>query len=274
MNSSALSAAAEIGQNPPLVEKNVAPAQDEEMAPPECTEPADCYLSDMMQQLTSVNAAMPSKKDVILQEQAEDPACNPIFWISKWMDYSAKYGLGYQLCDNSVGVLFNDSTRLILYNDGVSLQYIEGNNTESHHNMRSYPSSLTKKVTLLKFFRNYMNEHLLKAGATITPREGDKNARIPFLRTWFCTRRAIVLHLSNGTLQVNFSQDHTKIILCPLMAAVSYIDEKQNFHTYKLSLIEEFGCSKDLARRLRYARSIVEKLQKLKSGARHKKATA
>lgn len=34
--------------------------------------------------------------------------------MSKWVDYSDKYGLGYQLCDNSVGVLFNDTTKIIL----------------------------------------------------------------------------------------------------------------------------------------------------------------
>jgi hypothetical protein len=51
-------------------------------------------------------------------DDAEDPACNPIFWISKWVDYSDKYGLGYQLCDGSVGVLFNDSSRLLLKEDG------------------------------------------------------------------------------------------------------------------------------------------------------------
>jgi hypothetical protein len=27
-------------------------------------------------------------------EEAEDPACVPIFWVSKWVDYSDKYGLG------------------------------------------------------------------------------------------------------------------------------------------------------------------------------------
>ena len=42
----------------------------------------------------------------------------PIYWVSKWVDYSDKYGLGYQLCDNSVGVLFNDSTRLLLLANG------------------------------------------------------------------------------------------------------------------------------------------------------------
>lgn len=54
---------------------------------------------------------------------------------------------GYQLCDNSVGVLFNDSTRLIMYNDGDNLQYIEQNNTESYFTVRSYPSALNKKVS-------------------------------------------------------------------------------------------------------------------------------
>lgn len=54
---------------------------------------------------------------------------------------------GYQLCDNSVGVLFNDSTRLIMYNDGDSLQYIEQNSSESYFTVRSYPSALTKKVS-------------------------------------------------------------------------------------------------------------------------------
>ncbi len=30
--------------------------------------------------------------------EAEDPACIPIFWISKWVDYSDKYGLGKTPC--------------------------------------------------------------------------------------------------------------------------------------------------------------------------------
>lgn len=62
------------------------------------------------------------------------------------------------------------------------------------------------QITLLKYFRNYMSEHLLKAGANITPREGDELARLPYLRTWFRTRSAIILHLSNGTVQINFFQ--------------------------------------------------------------------
>ncbi|XP_074136479.1 serine/threonine-protein kinase PLK1 [Sminthopsis crassicaudata] len=249
------------------------PPEKEEPIVQEPNGPADCYLSDMLQQLLSVNAAKPSDRRLVRQEEAEDPACIPIFWVSKWVDYSDKYGLGYQLCDNSVGVLFNDSTRLILYNDGDSLQYIEQNGSESYLTVRSYPSSLTKKITLLKYFRNYMSEHLLKAGANITPREGDELARLPYLRTWFRTRSAIILHLSNGTVQINFFQDHTKLILCPLMAAVTYIDEKRDFRTYKLSLLEEHGCCKELASRLRYARTMVDKLLSSRSASARLKSS-
>uniref|UniRef100_A0A8C4PAF3 Serine/threonine-protein kinase PLK n=1 Tax=Dromaius novaehollandiae TaxID=8790 RepID=A0A8C4PAF3_DRONO len=243
------------------------PEKDDVAGLRELGDAVDCHLADMLQQLTAVNSAKPSERVVVRQEEAEDPACIPIFWVSKWVDYSDKYGLGYQLCDNSVGVLFNDSTRLIMYNDGDSLQYIEQNSTESYFTVRSYPSALNKKITLLKYFRNYMSEHLLKAGANITPREGDELARLPYLCTWFRTRSAIILHLSNGTVQINFFQDHTKVILCPLMAAVTYIDEKRDFRTYKLSLIEEHGCCKELASRLRYARTMVEKLLSSKSGS-------
>ncbi|KAK1162899.1 serine/threonine-protein kinase PLK1 [Acipenser oxyrinchus oxyrinchus] len=252
------------------VDKMTKQEEKEDIQCREVGEASESHLQDMLQQLTSVNAAKPSERALIQQEEAEDPACIPIFWISKWVDYSDKYGLGYQLCDNSVGVLFNDSTRLIMYNDGDSLQYIERNNSESYLSVRSYPSALTKKITLLKYFRNYMSEHLLKAGANITPRDGDELARLPFLRYWFRTKSAIVLHLSNGTVQINFFQDHTKIILCPLMTAVTFIDEKREFRTYKLSLIEEYGCCKELASRLRYARTMVEKLLAPKSAAARK----
>lgn len=110
-----------------------------------------------------------------------------------------------------------------------------------------------------------MNEHLLKAAASMCPRDGDELARIPSLRTYFRTRSAIILHLTNGTLQINFFEDHSKVILCPLMGAVTYINDKRNFRTYKLDLLEKYGCQADLANRLRYARNMIQKLMVTKS---------
>ncbi len=81
-------------------------------------EPEDYYLSELYQQLNTVISARPIELEPLRIDDAEDPACVPMLWISKWVDYSDKYGLGYQLCDDSVGVLFNDSTRLILCSSG------------------------------------------------------------------------------------------------------------------------------------------------------------
>lgn len=41
----------------------------------------------------------------------------PRVFISKWIDYSNKYGLGYQLTNGHVGVYFNDSSSVILSAD-------------------------------------------------------------------------------------------------------------------------------------------------------------
>lgn len=54
-----------------------------------------------------------------LGEEMSDPSATPIYWVAKWVDYSDKYGFGYQLCDGSVGVMFNDTTKLILLPNGL-----------------------------------------------------------------------------------------------------------------------------------------------------------
>lgn len=58
------------------------------------------------------------------------------------------------------------------------------------------------------------------------------------------------------------------------MAAVTYIDERRDFRTYRLSLLEEYGCSKELASRLRYARTMVDKLLSSRSAANRLKSSS
>ena len=33
-----------------------------------------------------------------LPDEAEHPASSPIYWVSKWVDYSDKYGIGMSHC--------------------------------------------------------------------------------------------------------------------------------------------------------------------------------
>jgi len=70
--------------------------------------------------------------------------------------------LGYTLSDNSVGVLYNDSTRIVLHQNGEQLTYLDKEYVETVCRKTDYPSELKKKVSLIEYFRKYMTEHLLK----------------------------------------------------------------------------------------------------------------
>ena len=67
------------------------------------------------------------------------------------------------------------------------------------------------------------------------------------------------------SLQINFFQDHTKVILCPLMNAVTYINEHREIRTFRLPGLEQCGCSKQLFTRIKYAKSMIERILAAKS---------
>uniref|UniRef100_A0A8D8X9N0 polo kinase n=1 Tax=Cacopsylla melanoneura TaxID=428564 RepID=A0A8D8X9N0_9HEMI len=187
-------------------------------------------------------------------EEMSDPAAQPVIWVSKWVDYSDKYGFGYQLNDDSSGVMFNDLTRIIMLANKKNVHYIERDGNEHYYTDGHTPGPLDKKMKLLSYFLRYMNEHLMKAGASIKVQESDQLARLPYLHQWTRTPNSVMMQLTNGTLQFNF-MDHTKLILCPLMAAVTFIDVDKSFRTYRFSTIQEFGCSLTLTKALDYART-------------------
>merc|ERR1719228_2176723 len=226
----------------------------------------DCYLGDLYSQLKQLVTSKPGDRSPHLEDEAEDPKSQPLVWVSKWVDYSDKYGFGYSLNDDSIGVVFNDLTKLLLLSDGHNIHYIDYEGSEHYYTMTEYPGTVEKKVKLLNYFKNYMKEHLLKAGANMEIRDENVLSRIPALKTWFRTSRAVVMHLSNGTIQINFFKDHTKIILCPLLGAVTYLDMEKRSRTYRFDLIEKHGCTTELASRLTYAYDKVDTMMNNRSG--------
>ncbi|KAF7993146.1 hypothetical protein HCN44_005927 [Aphidius gifuensis] len=209
-------------------------------------------LLTLKEQISSVLSARPARNDAASGVEYTDPAAQPFLWVSKWVDYSDKYGFGYQLCDDGVGVMYNDGTRLIMLANKHNIHYINRDGSELYYTQQDYPASLEKKMKLMNFFLKYMNEHLLKAGGSALIRQTDSMSRIPYMHQWFRTQTAVVMQLTNGSVQINFL-DHTKIIMCPLMAAVTYIDQEQNFRTYRFETIQQNGCSAGLAKCLEYA---------------------
>jgi hypothetical protein len=73
---------------------------------------------------------------------------------SKLMDYCC-------LCD---GLWSNNYDFSIKKNR--NLQYIERDGGEYLYTLQSYPEWLQKKITLLKYFRDYMSQHLLKVSSS------------------------------------------------------------------------------------------------------------
>ncbi|KAJ8918825.1 hypothetical protein NQ315_011111 [Exocentrus adspersus] len=200
--------------------------------------------------LLKVLKSKPARNQKFLDEMT-DPAAQPMIWVSKWVDYSDKYGFGYQLSDEGVGVMFNDTTKLIMLPNGINVHYVDKNGEESYMTVNNYPTEYDKKMKLLSYFSRYMREHLLKTGASVV-KEVDSMSRTPHLHQWCRSNSGVLMQLNNGTVQMNFG-DHTKIILCPLMAAITYIDQDASFRTFRFSSIEANGCSVDLYEKMRYA---------------------
>ena len=62
--------------------------------------------------------------------------------MKKWIDYSSKYGIGYILSNNSYGVFFNDSTKILSLTE-EEFYYIEKMEREDiykKYSFKDYPS--------------------------------------------------------------------------------------------------------------------------------------
>jgi len=61
-------------------------------------------------------------------------------------------------------------------------------------------------------------------------------------------------------LQVNFFDDHTKVIVSVEAQdyLVTYIDSKRHSVSYQLLQLQHFGCSVPVVDRLRYARHVLQ----------------
>ena len=76
----------------------------------------------------------------------------------------------------------------------------------------STPPEYERKATLLLYFAQYMDEHLIHGGDILKPEYVQPTAI--FMKKWFRTSRAIVMYLNNGTLQVG--QHHATSTLTQL----------------------------------------------------------
>ncbi|KAJ3226763.1 Cell cycle serine/threonine-protein kinase cdc5/MSD2 [Clydaea vesicula] len=215
----------------------------------------------------------------------------PELFITKWIDYCAKYGLGYQLRNGNVGVYFNDATSIILASDNLHFEYIYnekvdprlkklakeksgGENVGSKiirrsHTMDNYPSELSKKVTLLYHFKKYLKDSLTNNNKLneAEPRNAEeelveeKTQNLAFLTKYVRSKFGVIFRLSDHTLQFNLF-DHTKLIFTMNGLRVSYINKKREMITVPLqyALSKTGELEKEIADRTKCCREILKQM--------------
>uniref|UniRef100_A0A671MPF3 Serine/threonine-protein kinase PLK n=1 Tax=Sinocyclocheilus anshuiensis TaxID=1608454 RepID=A0A671MPF3_9TELE len=174
-------------------------------------------------------------------------------WVTKWVDYSNKYGFGYQLSDHTVGVLFNNGTHMSLLSDKKTVHYYAELGQCSVFSTTEAPEQFVGQVTILKYFSHYMEENLMDGGDL--PNVTDAGKPRLYLLQWLKSDRALMMLFNDGTFQVNFYHDHTKIILCNQSEEylLTYINEDRVSTTVRLSTLLVSSCSADLRSRMDYA---------------------
>ena len=137
----------------------------------------------------------------------------PTIFVKKWCDYSSKYGLAFMLSNSLVGVVFNDETRVLTHPCGeqftyqTKVKYSDGKwrNHNSVYSMELYPEDISSKVSLLKKFKDYLQES--DKGISKLQSQADIDFDDVLVKSWKKGKWGILFNLSSGLVQANFTDD-------------------------------------------------------------------
>jgi polo-like kinase 1 len=171
-----------------------------------------------------------NNKNIIIPNM-QYKAINNIFFntsgifVRKWVE-SEKYGLGYVLSDDNVGVYCNDKTKIIYKPNGINFIYIENKTHTSHLFTEELNKDLKEKVNLLKNFKGYLFEETKDETKDYVLEGGINIRQFIYVKKFVRTKHAILFRLSNLNVQINFN-DNTEIILSKENKMVTYISKKK-----------------------------------------------
>ncbi|EAR81887.2 Serine/Threonine kinase domain protein (macronuclear) [Tetrahymena thermophila SB210] len=197
-------------------------------------------------------------------------------WVTQWVDYSNKYGLGYALNNGTIGVFFNDFTKIVIDPEGQYIEYYEKQPEEKYQKSitftpDNYPQELKKKVTLLEHFRSYLqgdhgsnnqnanNNYDVNPPSTFLDNQTGKKM-LYYVKKWVKTKNAILFRLQNKIVQVSFS-DKTEIILNSIMKIVTFNNKQGIRQNYPLTPDLKMY-SPEMEKRLKYTKQILTDILK------------
>jgi len=183
-------------------------------------------------------------------------------YVKRWVDYSSKYGLAFELSNRTNGVFFNDSTKIILDPNEHHFNYYmrtksDNQDIEKQYTMAEFPQELKKKVVLLKRFHCYLENHAKICETTPSSEPKERKVKdVVYVKKWIKTKHAMMFRLSNRVIQVNF-QDETEIMVGT--NKVTYVDKEGVRSTYPLNgAMDQDDCA--MVKRLQYANNFMQQM--------------
>ncbi|XP_046663901.1 serine/threonine-protein kinase PLK1-like [Homalodisca vitripennis] len=182
---------------------------------------------------------------------SEASSLKPLDWVNSWMDFSNSYGFAYTLSSSDYGIIFNDETRMLLQNKEQYVHYVHSDGSDIICQKSSIPAALSKKLKILIHCGKYMKESLIQAHEGNPPDlAADEDKPIVEVFKWTKGEAEMVMMLTNGSIQVNFSSDHTKLILCGSTKTVTVIESANYMKTLKLDNLQNCGAGVQLKQKL------------------------
>ena len=155
----------------------------------------------------------------LASDQTSSIKIAPVY-ISKWVDYSNKFGFGFQMFDGSVGVLFNDFTKI-----GTTPNYDMVEFTDMKGKTFGFPwdeqanqpfPELNHRVSLLRYYMQYMEDNLADSMNSLPGVEMIRSVQkttVPQLRRWGRREDYVAMETNTQLVQVNHMVDHVKVMV-------------------------------------------------------------
>mmetsp|Transcript_1047 Transcript_1047/g.3735 ORF Transcript_1047/g.3735 Transcript_1047/m.3735 type:complete len:768 (-) Transcript_1047:41-2344(-) len=142
--------------------------------------------------------------------------------VARWVDYTFKYGLVYQLSNLSLGISFIDNSKVIIdpATNTVDYYVAEENGASERHfrfHFSEAPPSMEKKMNLLVYFsciyakKEMSMEEMAKSMRARVPGKAPPSRHV-YIQRWTRKKNAVIFRLNDGNIQVNFL-DHNKLLI-------------------------------------------------------------
>ncbi|KAB1259084.1 Inactive serine/threonine-protein kinase PLK5 [Camelus dromedarius] len=186
----------------------------------------------------------------------------PVRWAPEWVDYSSKYGFGYQLSDGGSGVLLRDGTHMALRPPGgwhcprptpSQVCYAPHRGNLETFTLRDVPGLLGTKLAVLRLFARYMQQRRREEGGPPLPAP-PAGPGLCLLR-FVASEGALLLLFSDGSVQVSCCGNQSQLVLSGGGEALllTVWEQGQPGTSYPLAILRSHGCAPAARQHLQHA---------------------